>query len=63
MSDKFNEMAGKMADLTKRIEKVESDQTIQEESHSQLAKDTSLFKTDTSSKIDDSKISFRVMMF
>ena len=48
-------MAGQMANLTKRIEKVESDQTILEESHSQLALDTGHFKKDTSDKIEDSR--------
>ena len=48
-------MAGQLADLTKRVEKVESEQTVLEESHSQLSEDTGLFKSGTNSKIDDSK--------
>lgn len=36
----MREMATGMADLKKRLEKVESDQTVLEESHSQLTTDT-----------------------
>jgi len=53
LSDEMREMANGMADLRKRLEKVESDQTVLEESHSQLAKDTSEYKDSTNSKIDD----------
>ena len=51
----MREMANGMADLRKRLDKVESEQTILEESHSQLANDTTHFKDATNSKIDDSK--------
>lgn len=49
----MHEMANGMADLRKRLEKVESEQTVLEESHSQLAKDTSEYKDSTNSKIDE----------
>ena len=50
----MRDMANGMADLRKRLEKVETEQTVLEESHSQLAKDTSEYKYTTNSKIDDS---------
>lgn len=53
LSDEMREMANGMADLRKRLEKVETEQTVLEESHSQLAKDTSEYKDTTNSKIDD----------
>lgn len=53
LSDEMRDMANGMADLRKRLEKVETEQTVLEESHSQLAKDTSEYKVTTNSKIDD----------
>ena len=58
----MREMANGMADLRKRLEKVEGDQTVLEESHSQLAKDTSEYKDSTNSKIDDSMLLFHVLI-
>lgn len=51
----MREMANGMADLRKRLDKVENDQTVLEESHSQLASDTTQYKETNNSKIDDSK--------
>ena len=51
----MREMTNAMADLRKRLEKVESEQTVLEESHSQLAKDTNDYKDSNNLKIDDSK--------
>ena len=45
----MRDMANGMADLRKRLEKVETEQTVLEESHSQLAKDTSEYKDTTNS--------------